>query len=284
MKMTGDVAAFAKALCAAQKEMPDAKMDGLNDHFNSRYSTLTSVKNAVMPVLTKHGFAVSQTFREPPSPGVVIITTLMHESGATGESDLFMPVDKSDPQKVVAAITYGRRASLAAICGCVEDEDDDGNRAAGKNGGKAQAQQRSTQPTLPPATPGGGTPAQEHMRAEVARRLYAMTPNTMNENARTDAAKGYLSAILPGKTSTAQLTDLDADRVMFALDFIPRLGGPSGRSMAELVSDANSYLASQWTMEPIHQLSKLQIDAARTRMAAATPTTGQQQLNTGPNF
>lgn len=124
--------ALAKALAAAQAEMQDAKKDATNPHFKNRYATLSSVRTAVTPALTKHGVAVVQSFEPHGADGVLIITTLLHESGQWLRSRLYLPVAKKDAQGFGSAITYGRRYALAAIAGVAADDDDDGEAAVGK--------------------------------------------------------------------------------------------------------------------------------------------------------
>lgn len=111
--------------------MGSASKDKTNPHFGNRYADLASVWDACRDALTANGLAVVQLpLSSPESRGVTIRTTLLHESGASLSSDLFLPVAKIDPQGFGSAITYGRRYALAAMVG-VAPEDDDGNAASG---------------------------------------------------------------------------------------------------------------------------------------------------------
>lgn len=111
--------------------MGSAAKDKTNPHFGNRYADLASVWDACRDALTAHGLAVVQLpLSSHESRGVTIRTTLLHESGASLSSDLFLPVAKLDPQGFGSAITYGRRYALAAMVG-VAPEDDDGNAASG---------------------------------------------------------------------------------------------------------------------------------------------------------
>ena len=65
---------------------------------------------------------------EPTHDGVLMRTTLLHESGEWVASKLFLPATKQDPQAYGSAITYARRYGLAAIV-CLATEDDDGEAA-----------------------------------------------------------------------------------------------------------------------------------------------------------
>lgn len=96
-----------------------------------RYATLAAIMDAISAPLAKHGLAMIQEVQLDES-GVVIETTLLHESGATMQfAPLTMPLSDRKAQAVGSAITYGRRYALAAICGLAADDDDDGQAAQG---------------------------------------------------------------------------------------------------------------------------------------------------------
>lgn len=130
---------LAKALASAQAEIEDAKKDRQNPHFKNWYATLSSVRAAVTPALSKHNIAVTQ-LNEPHGPdGVCVVTMLIHESGEWLSSSLYVPVSKKDPQGFGSALSYARRYALAAIVGIASDEDDDGEQASKLSAPKAQA-------------------------------------------------------------------------------------------------------------------------------------------------
>jgi hypothetical protein len=132
MNKSTTIAELTKALVKVQAAIGPAAMNSTNPHFRSKYADLNSIWDACRTLLTENGLAVIQT-NAPGEVGVVVETTLAHESGEYITSELFLPLDKNTPQGVGSAITYGRRYGLAAIVGIVADEDDDGN-AASKNG------------------------------------------------------------------------------------------------------------------------------------------------------
>lgn len=119
--------ALAKALLAAQKEMPAVEPDGVNPHFKSRFVTLGHLIAKVRPVLNKNGIVVSQFPSADEGGTPTLVTILMHESGESLQFDapLFLP--KNDPQGQGSAITYLRRYALASALGISDQEDDDGN-------------------------------------------------------------------------------------------------------------------------------------------------------------
>lgn len=129
--------ALAKALAAAQAELEDAKKDAVNPHFKNRYASLSSVRQAITAVFSKHGLSVVQPFEPHGADGVCIVTLLMHESGEWIRSRLYLPVTKKDPQGFGSAISYGRRYSLAAIANIASDDDDDAEHASKPTAPKA---------------------------------------------------------------------------------------------------------------------------------------------------
>lgn len=124
--------AVAKALAAAQAEMTNPQFDSQNPHFRSKFASLASVRNAVVPVLARHGISVTQNL-ETTERGIACTTTLWHESGQyMAFGPLVMPASKPDAQGFGSAATYARRYALMAVCGVVGDDDDDANSATGK--------------------------------------------------------------------------------------------------------------------------------------------------------
>jgi hypothetical protein len=124
--------AIAKALAAAQAEMTNPAFDSQNPHFRSRFASLASVRNAVVPVLARHGISMTQDVTTT-DKGIACTTTLWHESGqCLAFGPLVMPASKPDAQGFGSAATYARRYALMAVCGVVGDDDDDANTASGK--------------------------------------------------------------------------------------------------------------------------------------------------------
>ena len=126
--------ALAKALAAAQVEMSNPTFDSQNPHFRSKFASLASVRNAVVPILAKHGIACVQEIQTTDS-GIACLTHLFHESGQSRTfGPLVMPATKPDAQGFGSAATYARRYSLQAVANVVGDDDDDANAATGKPG------------------------------------------------------------------------------------------------------------------------------------------------------
>lgn len=125
--MTTETGKLAEALAKAQAQIKGAVKDATNPHFKSKYADLASVWDACRKPLADNGLSVTQSGRVT-EYGPVLVTTLLHTSGAfvTGEIPLLM--GKQDMQALGSALTYARRYGLAAMVGVVAD-DDDGNAA-----------------------------------------------------------------------------------------------------------------------------------------------------------
>jgi len=118
------------ALAKAQGMMGRAFKDANNPAFRTKYTSLASVLEAILPAFNAAGLCVLQ--HPVLDQDVVHLTTLItHESGQWIRSVCSMPVaGKKDAHAVGSAISYLRRYTLASICGVIQS-DDDGNDAAG---------------------------------------------------------------------------------------------------------------------------------------------------------
>lgn len=129
MKSSPSIAEVAKALSAAQGKMKAATMGSTNPHFKSKYASLTEIMDAIRAPFAVNGLAVVQGVEAQDDTGLTVTTTLLHTSGEWIESSVRVPVVGGNAQQVGSALTYARRYSLAALCGVVADEDDDGHAA-----------------------------------------------------------------------------------------------------------------------------------------------------------
>lgn len=117
------------ALAKAQGMMGRAFRDANNPAFRTKYTSLASVLEAILPAFNAAGLCVLQ--HPVLSEDVVHMTTLItHESGQWMRSLCSIPVaGKKDAHAVGSAISYLRRYTLASICGVIQS-DDDGNGAS----------------------------------------------------------------------------------------------------------------------------------------------------------
>jgi len=119
---------LVQALAAAQAEMKNAPFDKENPHFKSKFASLTSIRNTALPVLAKHGIAVTQPGVHLDS-GTWAIRTILSKGDEHMQGDTPIIADKSNAQAFGSAMTYAKRYGLAAMVCIASDEDDDGNEA-----------------------------------------------------------------------------------------------------------------------------------------------------------
>jgi len=123
--------AFFEDWCNLQKTVSSVKKGGYNPHCKNSHMKLNDVLDVVKKACEENNFVFIQTpciWDEKPC----LETRIVHKDGEVikGLVPLVSP-DASNPQKLGASITYMRRYSLVCMFG-LEDEDDDGNKAAQK--------------------------------------------------------------------------------------------------------------------------------------------------------
>ena len=131
MPQSESIANLAKALSIVQGELTHAKKDSANPFFKSKYADLESVWDACRSLLARNGLSVIQMPGNYFEGRMWLVTRLCHASGEWIEQEMSIPVAKPDSHGCASAVTYMRRISLAAFCGVVPADDDDGNAAAG---------------------------------------------------------------------------------------------------------------------------------------------------------
>ena len=119
-------ASLVEALANAQSEMRNPAFDKVNPHFKSKFASLVAVRDAVVPVLARHGVAMTQTYDL--RDGAQVLLTTLYKGGETIVSAVPLPAYQQS-QQWASATTYIRRVSLMAIAGVCGDEDDDAEEA-----------------------------------------------------------------------------------------------------------------------------------------------------------
>lgn len=134
------------ALVKAQSEVENATKGSVNPHLKNRYADLGAVLEVAKPILSANGLAiVTLPADSEPSGDARFTTTLYHASGQHAAHGFTIPYGaKRDPQGLGGTLTYARRYCLAAWLN-LWAEDDDGETAVGRGGGK---------PAAKPAAPG----------------------------------------------------------------------------------------------------------------------------------
>lgn len=117
-----------EALLAAQRNIKHSLDDSTNPRFNSQYTSLEGVIDAVKEHLNAEGVYVQQITH--PDPDGACVETIFHGHQASlSAGKVFLPAEKHDPQKFGSALTYARRYSLATACGIGHAKDDDAEAA-----------------------------------------------------------------------------------------------------------------------------------------------------------
>ena len=128
-----DIGKLAEALALFQSEIPKIDLDAkvtvktkAGSSYQFEYATLQNIMRKALPVLTKHGLSVSQTF-----DGSQLKTMLMHKSGQSINSTIPVDVSTGSMQEIGSRISYMRRYQLSPMLGIVAEADDDANIADG---------------------------------------------------------------------------------------------------------------------------------------------------------
>lgn len=138
------ISKLALALSKAQSKIYGAVKDQDNPFFKSKYADLGAVYDAIRTPFAENELSVTQLVDEAENK-LFLITMLLHSSGEFITSRYpLVAKDMSNPQSLKSLVTYARRASLAAIAG-VPEVDDDGNEASGNVINETHFQQLKSQ-------------------------------------------------------------------------------------------------------------------------------------------
>lgn len=122
---------IAKAIIDIQKKIEPLTKSAENSEFNSSFVPLDVVMSKVLKLLGEHNLGHTQW---PVSEGEksYLVTVLFHENGSSITGEVELMTTRRDLQAVGSAITYARRYGLMSILGLVGENDDDGNKASGR--------------------------------------------------------------------------------------------------------------------------------------------------------
>ena len=160
-------AGFTFAAKSAEAPILSKGKDGKTYQSGKRtYADLQSVLDAVREGLTANGIAVIQAPMPSKKDGIMLRTTLAHESGEWIASELELPNDRmGGVQGMGSALTYARRYALAAMAGIAQD-DDDGETAMAES--RKAEKQRVQQTRQQAAESNHDAPSAEMFRALMA--------------------------------------------------------------------------------------------------------------------
>ncbi len=131
MEKSESIMKLAEALSKAQGIIKGAIKDSENPFFKVSYADLASVWEACRIPLSSNGLSIVQ-ITQIEGDKLILITTLLHNSGEYICSQYPIIPTKQDPQGFGSALTYARRYSMSAIVG-IAPEDDDGEMAMGRD-------------------------------------------------------------------------------------------------------------------------------------------------------
>ena len=121
-------------LHAAKQKIGKVVKNANNPHFKKSYADINSLLETVEPILLENGLLLLQ----PIIDGYVNTMIIDIDNGDSVSSSLRLP-DVLDPQKLIGATTYYRRASLQSLMS-LQAVDDDGNEIS--------ATVKNTKPTI----------------------------------------------------------------------------------------------------------------------------------------
>jgi hypothetical protein len=100
-----------------------------NPYFKSKYADINNILELLFPLLEKEGLTISQPLTN--MDGKPALKTIIASDSEVLESTVPLP-ELQEAQKMGSAITYYRRYALVSVFGLATEEDDDGNKASGK--------------------------------------------------------------------------------------------------------------------------------------------------------
>jgi len=129
MNKSESIKNIAGALVDFQSSVSKVAKESNNPFFKSKYASLANILDTIQKPLSECGLAISQF-----PDGNALTTILLHaDSGEWMESSYVMPVAKqNDPQAMGSAMTYARRYALGSILNLNIDDDDDAEKAMGR--------------------------------------------------------------------------------------------------------------------------------------------------------
>ncbi len=129
--------AYFSAMSKCQAELPVVTKNQNNDHTKSNYADLAAIETQAMPIIHRHGFAVSfQPDGYNEQGELRILWEISHEDGHVRNGVGEIPVDgagsqgkvnKTGTQAFGSTATYGRRYLLCMLFNISTGDDRDGN-------------------------------------------------------------------------------------------------------------------------------------------------------------
>lgn len=96
------------------------------------YAPLSDVLDACRKGLSENNLAIMQPTKMREDGKLIVETLLSHSSGEWIKSEILIESQDKTPQSEGSALTYARRYALSSLLGIASEEDDDAERAMGK--------------------------------------------------------------------------------------------------------------------------------------------------------
>ena len=175
---------------AAMPAIPKTKIAKIGDKFSYKYADLPDILDAVRPVLTDHGFAVSQSVEALGDETVGVATRVYHQAGWVESFGPTPMPAAGDPRAVGSAITYARRYAVSAALGIASDEDTD---AEGTSPRRARTPREA--PRTPQDAPKGHDKVEAAVRQAVTKRVATEHPTQTESWVETKVADYFPVAV-----------------------------------------------------------------------------------------
>jgi hypothetical protein len=127
-----DMSKIGALIVAAIGDMQAVEKKAVNPFYKSKYATLDDILIMSKPILKKHGLSLLSTPNIKDGKMVIEFTFVSGEETMTAGVYPVIAKKDDDPQEVGKAVTYARRYGTSLILNIANDDDDDGNVAAGK--------------------------------------------------------------------------------------------------------------------------------------------------------
>src|SRR5262245_54472504 len=130
--------AYNEAMARAQAQMRPIAKNCENPQTKSQYASYTALDNAMRPIYSGEGFALTFDTDQAPNPNDILVVLDVTHGRFTKRYSIPMPCDGKGPRgndvmsrthAVGSAVTYGRRYLLCCAFNIVTGQDDDGNLA-----------------------------------------------------------------------------------------------------------------------------------------------------------
>lgn len=278
--------AFDNAMADVRGELPDIiknrRVDFNQTHY--AYEDLSSVVEALAPVLSKHGLSFRWRTESHEDTSVTVTCILSHRDGHSEMTALTAAPDNSGQKNAIqqlgSAVTYLQRYTLKAAIGVASGVDDDGRasgpvQGAGNTGQQPQNPQQATNQQPRPVQRSKHPHCQAHTDLGEAIKKYCA------ERPAAEASKVLeeVTTLIQGNTVTAGVKDVLLLSEGEAKTALGRLKAISAARPATGATDTTRNYAKELGMAVVGYVTAHKEDFKNKE----TGETGEKELSAG-NF